>query len=335
MDTDLVALKSLDDVIYSPTTRATVTAIQYRGDALPNGFIMSKPGSPFLKRWIQRYQEAKAKGNWNELATKIPYQMHLDNDPDLTVLGTQSWYYPLSAEKEGDAPLKTLWFGKSWHDIEKSYGTHFWHPMEEFVALIKPLTIQTIDTPLFCYTRTFFDNLDDDGVYAESPETNRNCTVSRYMDLEEENYRMFSDYTMAMDDSDMKLVDSSGFNNHGWAPRGMVLQHNGSSGGLVRSITADSFAVLPVPADWDARTWSVRMTIELNIKTIATGSGIGLFKIRMETGGEILIGIRDDSPYPGLTLNLDWRGNDLAKKEYRAIDDMGWVSKVGYVYFPS
>jgi len=52
LDNDLVALKSSDDVIYNNSTRATVMALQYRGDGLPNGFIMSRPRSPFLRRWI-------------------------------------------------------------------------------------------------------------------------------------------------------------------------------------------------------------------------------------------------------------------------------------------
>ena len=58
LDTDLVALKSLDEVIHNPTTRATVMAMQRLGEALPNSFIMSKTGSPFLQKWIQRYMDA-------------------------------------------------------------------------------------------------------------------------------------------------------------------------------------------------------------------------------------------------------------------------------------
>jgi len=111
MDSDLVALKSSDDILYNPTTRATVMAMQYRGDGIPNGFMMSKPGSPFLKSCMQHYKEITDKKDekiWDRLSTTRPYLMHQDKDPDLTVLDRNSWFYPLSAEKEGDATLKML-----------------------------------------------------------------------------------------------------------------------------------------------------------------------------------------------------------------------------------
>ena len=324
-----MAFKSLDDVLYNPTTRATVMAMQHRGEALPNGFIASKPGSPFLKKWIQRYGDVKIKKNWHELAAKTPYSMYLDKDPDLTVLNTKSWFYPLSAEEDGDATLKALWYGKSWHDIDESYGTHFWHPLQDFARTIKPSTIQTVDTPLFCRTRQLFDNLDNDGYFAKPPETNPNCSITWMKDLKQEDHRIFSDYRMITDHTDMKMIDSSGFYHHGWATEDMSLQTSSPSGQIVRKMSPKSFAVLPVPADWDARLWSARMTFELDTKDLTAGTGIGLFKIRMETGGEILIGVRNDNPFPGITVKIEWHGNKLAKKQYQTIDDKTWVSKSG------
>ena len=333
MDTDLVALKSIADVLYNPTTRATVMAMQYRGEALPNGFIMSKPGSPFLKKWIQHYGDVKIKKNWHELATTTPYSMYLDRDPDLTVLDRNSWFYPLSAEEDGDATLKALWFGKSWHTIGQSYGTHFWHPVQEFAHAIKPLTVRMVDTPLFCHTRKLFDNLDNDGYYAEPPETNPNCSISWTKGLKEGDHRIFSDYRIITDDLNMKMIDSSGFHHHGWASDGMSLETDGVSGQLVRTMSSNSFAVLPVPADWDTRLWSARMTFDLETKELTAGTGIGLFKIRMETGGEILVRIRNDNPFPGITVQVEWHGDRLAKEQYQTVDDNTWISKVGYVFY--
>lgn len=217
IDSDLVALKSSDDVLYNPTTRATVMAMQHRGAGIPNGFMMSKPGSPFLKRWMQHYREIEDKDEkiWDRLSTTRPYTMHQDKDPDLTVLDGNSWFYPLSAEKEGDATLKMLWFGKSWHNIRESYGTHVWHPMEKFAHLIRPQTIKMVDTPLFCQIRKLFDNLDEDGYYSEPPETNPNCSTTWTKDLREKSHRMFSDYRITTDVHELKIIDSSGFNNHG------------------------------------------------------------------------------------------------------------------------
>ncbi|KAK4692835.1 hypothetical protein P7C71_g4444, partial [Lecanoromycetidae sp. Uapishka_2] len=62
---------------------------------------------------------------------------------------------------------------------------------------------------------------------------------------------------------------------------------------------------------------------------IAEGDGVGLFKIRMDTGGEILIRVKNDNPFPGTTVKVEWRGNRLAKKEYQSIDNLDWVSQVG------
>jgi len=290
---------------------------------------MSKPGSPFLKKWMQHYKDVKAKKNRDDLAKKTPYLMHNDRDPDLTVLDGYSWFYSLSAEMEGDAPLKTLWFGKSWHDVNRSYGTHFWHPTETFGAAIKPSTIQTIDTPLFCHTRKLFDNLDNDSYYAEPPETNPNCSITWTKDLKKEDHRIFSDYQITTDTIDTKLLDSSGFHNHGWAPNGLLLHQSSSPPGPVRGLSPKSYAVLPVPADWDARLWTARLTFELDNSTLASGNGIGLFKIRIETGGEILVRVRNDNPYPGITVKVEWHGNRLAKEEYQSIDDQRWIFDVG------
>jgi hypothetical protein len=329
MDSDLIPLKSSDDVIYDNSTRATVMAAQYRGDGLPNGFIMSKPTSPFLRRWIQQYRDVKKKDNWDELSATRPHAMWKDEDPDLTVLDGHAWFYPLSAERDGDATLKQLWFGKSWHDVEKSYGTHFWHPTEKFAKLVTPKIIQTIDTPLFCSVRKLFDNLDDNGYYAEDPAKNANCSVTWTNDLEEQSHRMFSDYKISTDDVDIKWIDSSGFNNHAWAPKGMKLISNETSRTSFRNISAHSYAILPVPADWDSRVWTARMNFEIDTHKIAEGDGVGLFKIRMETGGEILIRVRNDNPFPGTTVKIEWKGNRLATKEYQSIDDLVWLSQVG------
>lgn len=304
-------------------------AQQYRGDGLPNGFTMSKPRSPFLKRWIQQYREIKTTGDWDQLSAAQPYAMWKDKDPDLTVLDGNAWYYPLSAERDSDATLKQLWFGKSWHNPEKSYGTHFWHPTENFARVITPIIIQTIDTPLFCSVRKLFDNLDDDGYYAEEPAKNANCSITWNKDLKEQNHRLFSDYQILTDDVDRKWIDSSGFNNHAWALNGMKLIFNETSGMKYRNISAQSYAILPVPADWDVRVWSARMRFQLDSHEISEGDGIGLFKIRMETGGEILVRVRNDNPFPGTTVKVEWKGDQLAKKEYQGIDNLTWSPQVG------
>ncbi|KAF6232092.1 hypothetical protein HO173_009686 [Letharia columbiana] len=214
MDNDLVALKSSDGVINDPTSRSTVMAMQKGSDGIPNGMIMSKAGSPFLKRWMQRYGDVREKQNWEDLSARTPYEMYQDKDPDLTVLDGHSWFYPLSYEDDSESALKSLAFGKSWQDIEKK----LWYP--------------SLSTP---------------------SDKNVNCTITWTSDLKEKDQRIFSDYRIATDDLDAKWIDSSGFSHHGWAPNGTLLQQDETSAFTFRNLTTGSYAVLPVPADWDTR----------------------------------------------------------------------------------
>jgi len=201
--------------------------------------------------------------------------------------------------------------------------------MEKFANLIRPQTIKMVDTPLFCQIRKLFDNLDEDGYYSEPPETNANCSITWTKDLKEKDHRIFSDYRITTDVHELRMIDSSGFNNHGWAPKGMPLLKADRSAVISRTISAKSYAVFPVPVDWDARVWTVRMTFQMDPHEIAAGDGVGLFKIRMETGGEVLVRVRNDNPYPGISIKVEWHSSNLAKKIYQRFDDRTWVSPVG------
>lgn len=180
-------------------------ALESEGDGgTPNSFIMLKAGSPFLKRWMQFYSDVEEKQNWEDLSARTPYEMYQEKDPDLTVLNGDLWFCPPSSKEDSETTLKIWWFGKSWHDIEKSYGTHFWYPTEEFAKLFTPKVVRMIDPPLFCKLRKLFDNLVGDGYYSTPQDKNVNCTIAWTSDLKENDHRIFSDYKMATDDLDMK-----------------------------------------------------------------------------------------------------------------------------------
>lgn len=108
----------------------------------------------------------------------------------------------------------------------------------------------------------------------------------------------------------------------------MQLSQNGTLDSAHRRMTAESFAVLPVAADWDARFWSVRRALQLDTQAIAAGEAVSLFMIRMDTGGSISVRV-SDIPYPEVTVKLEWNGNSYAKKEYQIINSTTWVSHVG------
>lgn len=76
----------------------------------------------------------------------------------------------------------------------------------------------------------------------------------------------------------------------------MQLSQNGTLDSPHRRITAGSFVVLPVAADWDARFWSVRIASQHDTQVIAAGEAVSLFKIRMDTGGSISVRVSDNPP---------------------------------------
>ena len=114
-----------------------------------------------------------------------------------------------------------MWIGKSWHDIDRSYGLHFWAFEAEGGSKrpigvdLSPDMVRSIDTPLFCRMRKLFDNVD--GYFSTTWQKNPNCTVSWSKDQRENTHRLFADYHFKDDTSDMKWVDTSGYRNHGWA----------------------------------------------------------------------------------------------------------------------
>ncbi len=281
-----MALKSSDDVLEGPTTRATVLTLQDDCSLLANVMIMSQPRSPFIKRWMLNYKYYDD-DFWDWSSVRIPFQMYAQGGPDVTALSKESWLYPLFTHQEGEYNLMTMWLGKSWHDIGNNYGVHFWkfELNRKFRNHLNPETVRLIDTPLFCKVRKLFDNIDADGYYSIPLEQDPICSFTWTSDLRVGDRRQFSDYRMNVDKKDMKWIDSSSQNLHGWAPRGSRLIQNTTDGTTARLFTPGSHSILPVPADWDARVCSFRMMVQFQRDSWPFDGDMGLFKIRIETGG--------------------------------------------------
>lgn len=79
---------------------------------------------------------------------------------------------------------------------------------------------------------------------------------------------MFSDYKVATDDVDMRCIDLPGFDHHGWALTGTLLQRNETPAVIFLNHTTGSYAVLPVLVDWDVRVWTVRVSKVSNAQGI-------------------------------------------------------------------
>ena len=336
LDTDVLALKSSDDVIFDPRTRATVMSRQMSVAPVINAFIMSKPASPFLHRWMEAYKSFNT-SEWDYMTSFVPHDMFLAGEPDLTLLDDHAWMYPKRLGEADDIAhphLSQMWTGKSFHDIENSHGVHFWKWLTYARDLVHltPQMARNIDTPLFCRLRKLFDNVDGDGYLSTPWEQNPNCTVSWAKDLKENKHRLFADYRIDQDTMDMKWVDSSGYNNHGWAGHGTeIVRTNNANEVARRKFGKGDHVWLPVPVDWDSRVGTARLAFQLEPEAFKEGGKeIGLFKIRVDWTGEIVLSLKPNEDGKPL-LKFQWEAPSGGNETYKELQRVEWTSTSGCV----
>jgi hypothetical protein len=232
---------------------------------LCNAVIMSKPKAPFLRRWMAAYS-GFSDADWSGASMAKPHSLWRNGDPDISVLDDHAWFYPKWDTR--NYGLMTLWLGKSWWDIDRSYGVHFIHWQHskkgEWHLRLDPDLVRSIDTPLFCKIRHFFDNLDGDGHFSVPAASNPNCSIAWMSTTANHPTGLLANYDFYHDDDDRKWIDSSGNNLHGWAPNGTRLHRDPLTGTTERTFDQGSWAALPVPADWDARVGAVSVIIKLD-----------------------------------------------------------------------
>ena len=301
-----------------------------------NAMIMSKPQSPFLHRWMKAYRNFNM-SEWDEMTSWVPHRMFLAGEPDLTLLDDHAWMYPKRHSKADDKAhphLSQMWTGKSWHDIDYSYGVHFWKWLTYAKDLVHmtPNMVRHIDTPLFCRLRKLFDNVDGDGYLSKPWEENPNCTVSWVKDLDEKTHGLFADYRMDQDTMDMKWVDSSGHRNHGWAGQGTEIVRTDDGNEVARRrFDKGDHAWFSVPADWDARVGTARMTFQLHPEVFKEGKEeIGLFKIRVDWTGEIVLSLKAGEVGKPL-LKFQWEAPSWGNASYKELQNAEWTSMTGCV----
>ena len=303
---------------------------------LINAVIMSKAESPFLHRWMQAYRDFNV-SEWDHMTSWVPHDMFLSGEPDLTLLDDHAWMYPKrhgGADDTSHPHLSQMWTGKSWHDIDHSYGVHFWKWLTYAKDLIHmtPDMARNIDTPLFCRLRKLFDNVDGDGYFSIPWAENPNCTFSWVKDLDANRHRLFADYRMDQDTMDMKWVDSSGHSNHGWAGHGTALVRTNKTTEVARRrFGKDDHAWLPVPVDWDARVGTARVALQVNPQAFKQGEKeMGLFKIRVDWTGEIVLSLKLNEHGRPL-LKFRWEAPCAGDATYKELQTAEWTSKIGCV----
>ena len=329
MDTDLVALRSSDTVLSDPSTKTTVMA-EEAGVGLCNALIMSTPKAPFIRRWMDWYRSFEDQ-KWNDHSVILPYHMYPDRDPDITVLHDHAWFYPMYGRH--NRGFRTMWLGKSWWDIDRSFGVHLWRGSRgPMASLLTPQTVRAIDTPLFCAMRKLFDDVDGDGIVSLSPATNPNCSVPRVSEVVRHQDGLFSVYEFDTDDIDAKWVDRLGNNLHGWAPVGTRRLSSGLDGSTDRYFAESSYAVLPVPLGWDPRARTTNVDFKFDTKTLAYGQEIVLVKTSIGENGAIVIKlIMGEEGQQHSFVEFAWISKYMSWATKTDSDDLAIKFPIGYV----
>jgi hypothetical protein len=283
---------------------------------LCNALIMSKAGSPFLQRWMEQYVDFSDR-QWNHKSVVTPYQLYMKGDPDITVLDSHTWFYPMyTGDDEG---FFRLWFGKSFWQIDRNYGVHLWRwPHSPIPELMSPEIVREIDTPFFCAIRKLFDNVANDGYVSLSADQDPNCRPIWMAQINHTQPALISQYDFMQDKTTTKWLDSSGHRLHGWAPRGTELHPvSNSTSEIGRNFAPGSFAVLPVPVDYDARTGSVDIAVKV-AESDWRGLEMLLFKTRIDQSDELLLFLVPDPWAKSHRLKVRWRSKSSKSDDFEA-----------------
>lgn len=322
MDTNLIALRSSDPVIFNASTHDTVMAKE-KGIGLCNAMIMSKPRSAFLRRWMKKYTIFN-EWIWNFHSGILPYLMYALGESDLTVLDSHTWFYPMWGDSSHG--MYTLWLGKSWWDIDVNYGVHLWHWGDTPIPkLFSKDVVREIDTPFFCTVRKLFDDFGGDGYISTPVQHDANCSTVWMNGLAKNPHGIFASYDFSTDTNDAKWIDVSGNHLHGWSPNGTTITHRPGEP-VSRYFSTGSYAVLPLPVDYDARVGTISMRIKFH--GLGQLSEVLLVKLRLENGRNVLISLVRGVLDRSTRVRFQWTADSLLSRlKGFGGETVDWLSK--------
>jgi len=233
-----------------------------------------------MQAWMEKYKDFDDT-QWNEHSVQMPARIYDSGEnTDITVLDEHAWFYPMyGSESHG---FYKLWFGKSFSDIDLNYGVHLWawhgSPIPEY---LDPRTVREIDTPFFCRLRRLFDNLGGDGYVAVDWITDPNCANIVMKDMQLRDDGLLANWSIEADTSDIKLQDTSGNRLHGWAPPGVTIVQS-HDGRQVRQFREDSWAVHPVPLQYDGRAGTIAFNMLLENDSQQDQHNVTLARLRLD-----------------------------------------------------
>lgn len=284
MDYNLVALRSYDSLIYDPETKPAIMGRQWETQ-LCNALIMAKPKAPFIRQWLEAY-ETFSDDEWDYHSGIVPLMLY-DSGAEVTILDPHAWFDPPPGR--GLHNITKLWFGQSFWDIDINFGVHQWRYHSRTESLLTPDSVREIDAPFFCRISHLFDDVDGQHDTADW-RSNPNCTVAKMESLvNRPTTGLMASYDFSHDTT-QKWIDSSGNKLHGWDPYGTgLLSDNGQ---LVREFRKDTFAVLPVPHDYDCRAGTVESDILFQVGHSENDTLVRFLQLRFDETATLVLRFR-------------------------------------------
>lgn len=165
MDRDIFPLRSFDNLFHGH--RDTIMGYEggHRG-GLCNGLIVSKPDSPFLKRWLNLYNDFDD-SNWNYHSVVLPRKLAEQYPDELCELSPTAFFWPLwtvshleymHTELEYDVAreLEGLIQTNGGGLYENQMAYHSWsHGASQWLPYLTEEKIKKIDTPFNLLIRRF------------------------------------------------------------------------------------------------------------------------------------------------------------------------------------
>lgn len=121
---------------------------------LCNAVLLSEPGSPFIRMWLESYRNFRSRGRdkyWNEHSVKVPERLAEKYPGSLTRLGPDVFHHPLYDM----AGLQALFEER--HQYPQALVHHLWESFswEPYLSRITASDIRDRDTTYNCIARRF------------------------------------------------------------------------------------------------------------------------------------------------------------------------------------
>jgi hypothetical protein len=158
----VIAKEFMPPVFYNNWDRIKNTVRQFRLGplyekqivyGLCNAVMLSEPGAPYIKLWLDSYKTFRSKGKdefWVEHSVKVPYQLAIQHPSLVTILEPFAFHYPAYD------PKGLAWLFEKKMDYPHAYLHHLWETNAwEYISALTPQKIMSEETTYNIAARPF------------------------------------------------------------------------------------------------------------------------------------------------------------------------------------